>query len=149
MTSSIRSITSAALTVLLIGILCVVGGLALPFKYAGSVGAAWLPLLIGILLIVCAIAFWITELRAKESITWTDRQGWLTIGAVFGSFIIFLVVADLTFFALGAFVFIILFLSSINTYSIVKRLIVAAVSAVSIHVVFAMLLHVPLPGAWL
>lgn len=147
MTSSIRSITIAAGVITLVGILCIVDGLALPFSYAGSVGPAWLPLGVGVLLIVCAIAYWIGEVRAREAITWTDRRGWLTIAAVFGSFVVFLVVASLTFFALGAFVFMVLFLTTVNSYSIVKRLIIAALSAAAVHVLFVTLLQLPLPGA--
>lgn len=147
MTTSKRSITIAAATVALIGVLCVVGGLMLPFRYAGSIGPAWLPLVMGILLVVCAISYWIIAVRAEEEITWTDRSGWLTIAGIFGSFVVFLIVANLTFFALGAFVFIVMFLTSIHTYSMIKRLIIAVLAAGSIHVVFVMLLQLPLPGA--
>jgi hypothetical protein len=148
MSSSTRPIVVASGTVALIGILCIVGGLMLPFHYAGSIGPAWLPLLIGVLLLVCAVAHAIVAARAKEDVEWTDRAGWLTIAAIFGSFVVFLVVAQLTFFAVGAAVFIALFLTSIRTYSIVKRLIVAVLSAAAIHLLFVTLLELPLPGAW-
>ncbi|WP_167133021.1 tripartite tricarboxylate transporter TctB family protein [Paramicrobacterium chengjingii] len=148
MTSSIRTISIAALAVVLIGILCIIGGLTLPFMYAGSLGPAWLPLVIGILCIVCAVVYWFTAVRADETINWTDRRGWLTIGGIFGSFVVFLIIANLTLFALGAFVFIVLFLTVINAYLIVKRLIIAALSAAAIHVLFVILLQLPLPGAW-
>ncbi|GAA5146545.1 hypothetical protein GCM10025768_05290 [Microbacterium pseudoresistens] len=144
---SIRSATIAAAITAAVGVLCIVGGLQLPFHYAGSIGPAWLPLVIGILLIVCAIAYWIGAVRADEAITWTDRSGWLTIGGIYVAFIAFLVVANLTFFALGAFVFIVLFLTAVNSYSIVKRFVIALLSAGAIHVVFVMLLELPLPGA--
>lgn len=146
MSSSTRSIAIAASTVALIGVVCIVGGLMLPFQYAGSIGPAWLPLLIGTLLVICAIAYAIIATRAKERVQWTDRTGWLTIAGIFGSFIVFLVVAQLTFFALGTAVFIFLFLTSVRTYSILKRIIVATLSAVGIHLLFVTLLQLPLPG---
>ncbi len=142
-----------SIVLFMLSVFYVAEALKMPLRAGKSPGAGWLPLILGILMILLSVLLLVSAARRPASadsvVTWPTGRGLINNLSILGCLAVSIVVLETAGYLASTFVFLLILFFVLGKYSWKFSVPFALGSAIALYWLFKVWLNIPLPAGFI